>query len=346
MEELYKNYNHPSATKFKEILKQNNVKATNKEINDFVNNYTINQLHKPVSNYKLNFKFITTNEPYEMLQIDLLDYTKYSTTNKGYKYILIAIDIFTRYAYAEPIKNKTPSSVLQAFMKFNIKKLTSIYHDSGNEFKGVFLKYLTDNNIIDLKAELGDHHSLGVIDRFSKTIKTVIEKYMSLDSTTKYYDELPKIVTAYNKTPHSALNNISPNNAFKGDGYDYVKIINQSKQEYNKSLEKKLTNKIKIGDYVRVKLKKKKFQKGYEITYSNKIYEVKEISGSKVILDDNTKHSINDVILTNKNNIEIDNTEKNKLNKVATVKRKIRKEGIQSEPVTYEPDYWKNPYDG
>ena len=122
MEELYKNYNYPSAAKFKEILKQNNAKATNKEINDFVNNYTINQLHKPVSNYKLNFKFITTNEPYEMLQIDLLDYTKYSTTNKGYKYILIAIDIFTRYAYAEPIKNKTPSSVLQAFMKFNIKK--------------------------------------------------------------------------------------------------------------------------------------------------------------------------------------------------------------------------------
>jgi len=195
MEELYKKYNYPSVAKFKEILKQNNIKATNKEIDKFVKSRAVNLLHKPVSNYKLNYKFITTLEPFEMLQIDLLDYQKYSKTNKGYKFVLIGIDIFTRNAFAEPIKDKTPINVLEAFKRFDIKNLTSVYHDSGSEFKGVLLKYLNENKIIDLKADIEDHHSLGVVDRFSKTLKTIIAKYMTANETTKWQDTCPTVET-------------------------------------------------------------------------------------------------------------------------------------------------------
>lgn len=121
MEEIYKKYNFPSVAKFKQILKLNDVKATNKEIEEFIKNKNVNQLHKPVITYKRNLKFITALEPFEMLQIDLLDYQKYSKTNKGFKFILIGIDIFTRFGYAEPIKDKTPSNVFEAFKNFDIK---------------------------------------------------------------------------------------------------------------------------------------------------------------------------------------------------------------------------------
>jgi hypothetical protein len=40
------------------------------------------------------------------------------------------------------------------------------------------LKYLNDNDIINLTADVGNHNSLGVIDRFSKTFKNMIIKYM------------------------------------------------------------------------------------------------------------------------------------------------------------------------
>jgi hypothetical protein len=86
----------------------------------------------------------------------------------------------------------------------------SIFHDSGNEYKRVFLKYLNDNDIVDLKADIGDHNSLGVIDRFSKTFKTVVSKYMTINDTTKYYPEIDKIIKSYNNTPHNSLNNIKP----------------------------------------------------------------------------------------------------------------------------------------
>ena len=66
--------------------------------------------------------------------LDLLDYS-----NRNFPWILIGVDVFTRKAYAEPVKNETALLVLGAFQKFNIKTFT-VVHDDGSEFKGAFLK--------------------------------------------------------------------------------------------------------------------------------------------------------------------------------------------------------------
>ena len=87
-----------------------------------------------------------------MIQIDLLDYQKYSKSNNGNKYILIGVDIFSRMAFAEPIKDKSPQNVLSGFQKFHFPvKPISIYMDSGNEWKGIFKNYLNENNIYEIE---------------------------------------------------------------------------------------------------------------------------------------------------------------------------------------------------
>jgi len=234
MEELYIKFNYPSIHKFKQILKANGVNVKTKEVEEFISKQSVTQLHKPVANIKEKQKFIFTLDTNEMLQIDLLDYQKYATKNKGYKFILIAVDIFSRLALAVPIKSKEPKNILEAFQSLKLKPV-SIFHDSGNEFKGVFLKYLDENDIIDLKADVGDHHSLGVIDRFSRTLKTMISKYMTAKDTTTYFDKLPDLLNAYNDTPHSSLGDISPLSVFKNPkNYELVKQINLAKMKFNK----------------------------------------------------------------------------------------------------------------
>ena len=37
--------------------------------------------------------------------------------NDGYRYLLVVIDIFSRYAWVEPIKDKTAKEVVRAFNK-------------------------------------------------------------------------------------------------------------------------------------------------------------------------------------------------------------------------------------
>ena len=64
-----------------------------------------NELNKPVIN-KFPRKKIIVNHIDEIHSCDLVDMTKYSRVNKGYKYIFTNIDIFSKYAWSFPIKNK------------------------------------------------------------------------------------------------------------------------------------------------------------------------------------------------------------------------------------------------
>ena len=49
----------------------------------------------------------------------LVDMQAFSSFTKGFKYILTVIDVFSKYAWAVPIKDKSAASVTKAFEKKN-----------------------------------------------------------------------------------------------------------------------------------------------------------------------------------------------------------------------------------
>ena len=148
MEEIYKKNNYPSIKRFTELLKEANEKHTKKQIKEFLSKQTVTQLHKPIQKIKRKLRFITANSLNESWQIDLLDYQKYSKVNRGFNFILIVVDIFSRQAYAQPIKKKTPEQVSTAFKKIlKHAQPKSIYSDDGSEWKGVFKTLLKELQI-------------------------------------------------------------------------------------------------------------------------------------------------------------------------------------------------------
>jgi hypothetical protein len=340
LNEIYQKYNYPSIQKFKQILKTEGVAVKPKEVEQFISKQTAVQVHKPTANFKQKQKFIVSLRPFEMIQLDLLDYQKFSKQNRGYKFILIAVDIFTRVAFAEPIKDKTPLSVLTAFKKFEVTP-NAVYHDSGHEFKGVFLKYLNDNQIVDLKANIGDHNSLGIIDRFSRTLKTMIAKYMTAQNTAIYYDKVNDLIQAYNNTPHSALGDIAPYSVMNSiEYYRQVQMINMEKLKFNQSINKTLSHNMKVGDTVRIKLKKKLFQKGYEVNYSPQTYRIASIENDVAVLDNNTRHKIINLLVVNPNSAnQVRNTQLAEVSRANTIKRRLRKEGIYNEEEETQKEY-------
>ena len=60
----------------------------------------------------------------EIHSTDLVDMQQYSKINKGYKYIFTNIDVFSKIAYAYPIKSKKIQDIKPCFEK--IKKKTQI----------------------------------------------------------------------------------------------------------------------------------------------------------------------------------------------------------------------------
>ena len=73
------------------------------------------------------------------------------SNDKSYHYILTVIDIFSKYAWAIPLKNKQSMTVIDAFKSIitqSKRSPTKLWCDYGSEFiNKQFKKYLSDNNI-------------------------------------------------------------------------------------------------------------------------------------------------------------------------------------------------------
>ena len=88
--------------------------------------------------------------------VDLADMQLISKYNKGIRYLLCVIDLFSKYAWIVPLKDKKGSSIVNAFEKIldnstelhSKRKSNKIWVDQGSEFhNNVFKKLLKDNSI-------------------------------------------------------------------------------------------------------------------------------------------------------------------------------------------------------
>ena len=144
-----------------------------------------------------------------------------SKYNKGIKYLLCAIDLFSKYAWVIPIKDKKGTSIVNAFKKIlsdSNRKPNKIRVDQGSEFykKKGFLKI----NNIEMYSTFNEGKSV-VAERVIKTLKTKIHKYMTAISKNIFFDALYDIVDKYNNTVHKTIK-MKP-----------IEVTNDSYAEYN-----------------------------------------------------------------------------------------------------------------
>ena len=80
-------------------------------------NYQLaNELHKPIIK-KFKERKVYYSFKDNIWGVDLADMQSLSKFNKGFKYLLCAIDLFSKYAWVIPIKDKKGTSIVNAFKK-------------------------------------------------------------------------------------------------------------------------------------------------------------------------------------------------------------------------------------
>jgi len=315
MEELYILYGLPSLSKFWEIVKDEGYKY--KDVKKFIEERKEEQVHKRVQKQK--GYFVGYKNEY---MADLLDMTKYSGSNHGYKWIFIIINTFTRQGYAYPLKNKKPDELVKAFNLTNVKVL---YTDNGNEFKGVFKLMMKDNNIIHITNDVGDHKALGIIDNFSKRVKNALHKYFSYTGKVKWLDYLPIFINAYNKTPHSGILDLKPNDVMKGDNKYFIGTLNYNKLKVN---ARNFKRGIQIGDNVRTKVIKKQFDKGYSAKWSGDVFKVIDVDRNNIKLNDGREFKVKNLLKVPNSEV-VDMKEMNKVKKETRSRTFLNREGIK-----------------
>ena len=130
-----------------------------------------------------------------------------SKYNKRIKCLLCAINLFRRYAWVIPIKDKKGVSIVNAFEKIlsdSNRKPNKIWTDEGSEFYNNSSKDFLKKNNIEMYSTYNEGKSV-VAERFIKKIKTKIHKYMAAILKNIYYDALDDIFSNYNNTIHRTI---------------------------------------------------------------------------------------------------------------------------------------------
>ena len=164
------------------------------------------ELHKPVIK-KFNKRKVYSQFRDNIWGVDLAEMQSLSKKNKGIKYLLCAIDLFSKYAFFIPLKDKKGISIVNAFnkkIKQSNRKPKKIWVDQGSEFYNrVFKKWLSDNDII-MYSTFNEGKSV-VAERFIKTLKNKLCKHMTAINKNVYYDALDDVINEYNNTKHNTI---------------------------------------------------------------------------------------------------------------------------------------------
>ena len=130
-----------------------------------------------------------------------------SKFNKEFRFLLCVIDIFSKYAWVVPLKDKKGISIVNAFQKIlkeSDRKPNKIWVDKGSEFyNNSFKKWLKDNDIE--MYSIHNEGKSGVAERFIRTLKNKIYKHMTAISKNVYIDKLDDMVNEYNNTYHRTI---------------------------------------------------------------------------------------------------------------------------------------------
>ena len=223
------------------------------------------ELHKPVIK-KFNKRKVYLQFKDNIWGVDLADMQSLSRKNKGIKYLLCAIDLYSKYAFVIPLKDKKGISIVNAFNKI-IKqcnrKPNKIWVDQGGEFyNNVFEKWLSDNDII-MYSTYNEGKSV-VAERFIRTLKNKLYKHMTATGKNVYYDVLDDVINKYNNTKHSTVK-MKPIDV-KNNKRMYI-------DEHNKK-----DSRFKVGDRVRISKFKNTFAKGYTPNWSSEKFIVDKIN--------------------------------------------------------------------
>ena len=284
----YVKNNYPGLEKLYKILERKKPgEYKKKDIKNFLDAQETTQLTKAQNKTSAQGHIISF-EPNEIWQLDIYVMKKYDTYNKNYGYMLAVVDVFTRKASVKKMKNKDSNDCSEALKDIINEFGTSpkiIMSDndkaySGESFQSVLDKY----NIILDENVVGDHNALGIIDRFARTLKTIITSHFIYNKTKNWIDPIDGIVKKYNKTDHKALGYLTPKQAGKTKYYEEILQLNVMKSQKNKTVSD-----LKPEDKVRVKISGI-FSKGTEPKWSDEFYNVIKINGTTITLSNDKRY--------------------------------------------------------
>lgn len=237
----------------------------------------VEELHRPARrNYPRRSVNIRGLD--ETWQADLVDMSAYASFNNGYKFLLTIIDIFSKFAWAIPVKSKNGKDVSIAMKSVLAKDRVpqKLHVDRGKEFYNSDFRALLKHYNIKLYSTFSNMKA-SICERFNRTLKTKMWKEFSLRGSYKWIDILPKLMSSYNNSKHRTIKMKPKDVTVESE----KKVLRNIYGNYR--IDRNLKIKFKIGDKVRISKYKHVFEKGYTPNWTTEIFTISEIRNTDLI---------------------------------------------------------------
>lgn len=233
----------------------------------------VDEIHKPV---RKNFprRHVLVKGLNDTFQADLIELKQYSPENNEYNYILTVIDIFSKFAWARPIKTKTGLEVTNAMESIfisNHRIPKNMHTDQGKEF------YNKTFNTLMRKYGINHYSTYSslkaqIVERFNRTLMNKIWKLFSLNGSHNWTKFLTSVIDEYNNSKHRTIK-LKPVEVDVTNEHHLLNTVYEKQFRMNSYDDAR----YHVDDFVRISKYKSVFEKGYTPNWSTEIFKVYKI---------------------------------------------------------------------
>lgn len=227
----------------------------------------------------------------DTIQADLVEMIPYARQNRNFKYILTAINIFSKMAYARPLKNKAGETVARALKSIFDSlgyRVRNLHVDMGKEFYNeAVTRTLSAYNIN--RYSTFSTKKAAICERFNRTLKQQMWKEFSHNGNYKWIEILDKLIDKYNSSYHRTIKTKPKNVTLANQQhlldtvYNYRYNIGFNQIDANATAPTStitttsITPKFRVGDSVRLSKYKHVFEKGYTPNWTTEIFKIRKV---------------------------------------------------------------------
>ena len=174
--------------------------------------------------------------------------------------LLTCIDVLSKYAWVVPLKDKTGTSLAEAFKCIFAqgRKLLKLQTDKGTEFRNRIFQHFLKEEGVDFFVTHDEDIKASIVGRFNRTLKDRLWRYFTRNNTLRYMEALSKLVRAYNHSCHRSIKRAPADVSAASQEEVWQTLYGQPHGTLNKGHRRP---KLKEGDRVRISKSRRTLKK-------------------------------------------------------------------------------------
>ena len=228
---------------------------------------------------------VVQTRPMWQVQSDLMDLNYFKGRNGGHRYVLVVIDVFTKRAFCRALKGKSAAAAAPAIREI-LDPLTTVkvfQSDLGREFfNGRVASYFRQRKI-EVWVSEDRETKAQCAERFIRTLRSKIMRYMTAHGTQKWVDVLPQLVANYNNSWHRSIG-MAPNKAGPDTYHEIRRRLYPPAATANAKVKAPAAKRrrarreddVKVGDTVRISRVLETFEK-LTFRWTDELWRVRKV---------------------------------------------------------------------